>query len=137
MSRAGRIAALTEIPEESTFLFRVAGADGIQEAILVRHAGEVTGWLNYCRHFTHITLDKGDGATMRDGEVVCVNHGAMFAADTGRCTFGPCEGAYLVDIDISVEDGVVYLADPDYQFVGVGPIETDPVDLSSTSNLEF
>lgn len=148
---AGRITALADVPEDSTFLFRVADESGDElEAILVRtelvasDGGERTDaddgiacWLNYCQHLTHIKLDKGSGAPMRDGELVCANHGAYFEADSGRCTFGPCEGAYLTDLEVTVSDGDVYLTDDDYEVVGTGPLETDDFDRTSTSNVEF
>lgn len=133
-----RIVSVDEVPRETTFLFTVreTSTDEERESILARSNGEITGWLNYCQHFTHIRLDKGSGAEMRDDEIVCTNHGAMFEADTGRCTFGPCDGAYLEDIEITIDDGSVYLTDSDYEFVSVGPNETS-TDLTSTSNIEF
>lgn len=133
-----RIVSVDEVPRETTFLFTVreTSTDEEQESILVRSNDEITGWLNYCQHFTHIRLDKGSGAEMRDDEIVCTNHGAMFEAGTGRCTFGPCDGAYLEDIEITINDGSVYLTDSDYEFVSVGPNETS-TDLTSTSNIEF
>ncbi|ELZ11335.1 Rieske iron-sulfur domain protein [Natrinema thermotolerans DSM 11552] len=142
---AGRITALADVPADSTVLFRVAdGAGDEREAILVRTeaegdgpADEVACWLNYCQHLTHIKLDKGSGAPIRDGELVCANHGAYFEPDSGRCTFGPCEGAYLTDLEVTVADGDVYLTDDDYEFVGPGPLETDDLDRTSTSNVEF
>jgi nitrite reductase/ring-hydroxylating ferredoxin subunit len=151
MDGRDRIVGVEEVPTDTTLLFTVADGDGAErEAILLRldaggspddqdpSGGEVVGWLNYCQHMTHIKLDKGSGAPLRDGEIVCRNHGAMFESDTGLCTFGPCEGAYLNEIEVVVEDGAVYLADPDYEFVRRGPVEDDdPADLSSTSNLEF
>lgn len=138
MPREGRITSVDAIPDETTFLFRVREIDSedVREAILVRIDGKVVGWLNYCQHLTHITLDKGSGAPMRDDEIVCTNHGAMFEADSGLCTFGPCEGAYLTEIEIAVRDGDVYLADDDHEFLGPGPIDDDE-DLTSTSNIEF
>ena len=134
-----RIASVEDIPEESTFLFRVQPVDEEEpkEAILVALADGVVGWLNYCQHFTHIKLDKGSGAELRDGEVVCTNHGEYFETDSGRCTFGPCEGAYLNEVSVEVRDGDVFLADEGYEFVGTGPVETDPADLGSKSNFEF
>lgn len=134
-----RIASVDEIPDESTFLFTVheTETDEDREAILVHTDGDVAAWLNYCQHYTHIKLDKGSGAPMRDGEVVCANHGAYFDSGSGLCTFGPCEGAYLNDLDIVVEDGAVYLTDDDYAFVATGAPESDPADLSSKSNMEF
>jgi nitrite reductase/ring-hydroxylating ferredoxin subunit len=132
------IAPVEAVPTDSTLLVTLRDADGDErEAVLVRADGEVRAWLNYCRHFTHVTLDKGSGAETRGGEIVCTNHGAYFAADTGLCTHGPCEGARLPPVSVAVEDGTVYLTDDDYEFVRRGGIETDPVDLSSTSNVEF
>lgn len=134
-----RIAALSEVPEDGSYLFRVESVDRqtVREAILVRARDAVTGWLNHCQHRTHVRLDTGGGATTRNGEIVCTNHGAMFEGDTGLCTHGPCEGAYLDGLDVEVDDGDVFLSDPDYVYVGPGPIPREPGDLSSTSNLEF
>jgi len=138
MSTGAAIVDADEVPEDTTLVYRVRDDDGDErEAILLSGGGEAVSWLNYCQHFTHVKLDKGSGAEMRDGEIVCTNHGAMFEADTGACTFGPCEGAVLDPVEVIVADGEVYLDDPAYEFVGLGPIEEDPLDLSSTSNPEF
>ena len=133
------IAPVDDVESGDTVLYRVRerSSGDEREAVLLRTDGAVASWLNYCQHFTHIRLDKGDGAPVRDGELVCTNHGAMFDAGNGRCTFGPCEGAYLTPVEVTVEDGAAYLTDDDYGFVGRGPIETDEFDLSSSSNLEF
>jgi len=140
------IVALDRVPEDSTFLFTVrdvggdANPDGngdCREAILLREDDDVVGWLNYCQHFTHIRLDKGSGATRRDGEVLCTNHGAMFDVESGLCTHGPCEGAYLEEIGVSAENGTVYLTDDRFEFVETGGFEADDFDRSSTSNVEF
>ncbi|QFU83330.1 Rieske (2Fe-2S) protein [Natronorubrum aibiense] len=142
MDASQRITALETVPTDSTVLFRVTnGADGPQEAILVATESgadepELACWLNYCQHLTHIKIDKGSGAPMRDGELVCANHGAYFDADSGECTHGPCEGAYLSALEITVADGDVYLTDDEYTYLGVGPID-DGDELTSTSNVEF
>jgi len=149
MSTDGGIAPVSEVPTDTTFLFRVRPTDAdarqtadresgeIREAIMVRDDEGVVGWLNYCQHFRHIKLDKGSGAEMRDDEIICTNHGAYFESDTGVCSFGPCEGAYLSEVDLAVENGVVHLIDDDYTFVGTGGIKTDSTELSSKSNREF
>ncbi|GAB7018202.1 Rieske (2Fe-2S) protein [Halostagnicola bangensis] len=141
MDPTRRITGLEAAPNESTYVFRVVETDGdaneVQEAILVRQDGGLECWLNYCQHFTHIKLDKGSGAAMRNGEIICENHGAYFEADSGVCTFGPCEGAYLPDLEVTVDDGDVYLTDDSYDFLGPGPIPEDEVDRTSTSNVEF
>jgi len=75
-------------------------------------------------------VDKGSGATMRNGELVCGKHGATFACDTGYCDFGPPEGSTLTGADVELRDGDVYLVDDDYAFVRVGEAERD-ADLST------
>ncbi len=82
-------------------------------------------------------MDKGTGAEIRDGEVGCTNHGAYFELDDGYCNYGPCEGAYLTELSITIDNEAVYLDDPHYEFIAVGPECTDPTDLTSTSNIEF
>ncbi len=146
MEESRCIAPLESVPAETTLVFRIRkreseehvtdGGSDVQEAILIRLEDGVASWLNYCQHFTHIKLDKGDGAPMRDGEVICANHGAYFESDTGLCTYGPCEGAYLNDVGVALEDDAVYLTDEEYELVGLGPIPDDG-DRTSTSNLEF
>jgi len=132
-----RITSLDSVPDDTTFLVTLRRRDTGEEreAVLVRVDGEVRGWLNYCRHLLDVRLDKGSGAPMRDGELVCANHGAYFEADSGYCTFGPCEGATLEAVDVAVDGGAVYLTDDDYAFVTTGSL--DDGGPSPSSNVEF
>jgi len=138
MASRRAVASVDEVPADTTYLFTLEEADSEEEreAILVRTDGEHHAWLNYCQHYTHIKIDKGSGAEMRGDDLICENHGAYFESDTGFCNFGPCEGAYLNEIEVTVEDGTVYLTDDDYEFVRAGPIEDD-ADLESKSNYKF
>lgn len=132
-SEGARITGTDEVPADDSFLFTVRDANEGEEAeaILVELSdGTIAGWLNYCMHWTDVTLDSGDGA-VRDGELVCRKHAATFEPDSGVCTHGPCEGAELDPICVAVRDGAVYLTDPDYEFVQQGA-ETDPTDLSTS-----
>jgi nitrite reductase/ring-hydroxylating ferredoxin subunit len=139
MGTQRRIADANDAREDTTHLItlRDLESDDEREAILLRADGEVHAWLNYCQHYTRVNIDKGDGAEMRDGELICENHGAYFESETGRCTFGPCEGAYLNRVAVTVEDGGIYLTDDEYEFVREGAIETDETDLESKSNYKF
>lgn len=139
METGQRVTSVENVPSDTTFLFTVRDEESGEEdeVILTQLNGEVTGWINRCMHFQHIRLDKGSGAPKRNGELVCANHGALFEDDTGLCTHGPCEGAYLDSVEIEVQDGDVYLTDEGYEFVHEGGIEKDPTDLTSKSNIEF
>lgn len=127
-----RIVGVEEVPEDSTLLVTLhpvdpdavddgegdVGADDDgrpeAEAILTRAAGEVTAFRNYCQHWTDVRLDKDDGAFVRNGEVFCQKHGATFEAESGYCNFGPCEGAVLEGVDVSVADDAVFLDEIDF-----------------------
>jgi nitrite reductase/ring-hydroxylating ferredoxin subunit len=116
-----RIADIEEVPEDSTLLFTVREGFDEREVVLVRLNGGIAAWRNFCPHWTDVRLDKGSGAEFRGGELVCTRHGATFEPDSGHCTYGPCEGSYLEEVDIEVRDGGVYLAEDDYEFDHVGP----------------
>ncbi|WP_330630442.1 Rieske (2Fe-2S) protein [Halocatena halophila] len=139
MAAREAIVGADSVPDESTFLFTVreVDTDTQREAILVRTGDGIAGWFNYCQHLTDVALDKGSGASMRDDEIVCVNHGAMFNADSGECTYGPCPGAVLESIDVTTDDGTVWLTEAGYAFDHAGPIETDPAALESSSNVQY
>ena len=148
-----RVAALDEVPEDSTLLVTLrpvdpdsvtedegdVGADddgdAEAEAILLRLDGDVSAFRNYCQHWTDVRLDKDDGAFVRNGEVFCQKHGATFEGDTGYCNFGPCEGAVLERVDVTIDGDAVYLADDAYEFVRRGPSKRD--DDGGDSRIDF
>lgn len=136
MDEDSRIADLDDVPTDSTLLFTIRDGFDEREAVLTRtDDGEVSAFENYCQHWTDVRLDRGGGADKRDGELVCGKHGALFEADTGLCTYGPCEGAVLQRVEVAVADGGVYLADDGYEFVEVG--SSMEYDLSSDRSLGF
>ena len=135
MDAASRIAALDEVPADGTLLFTIRDGFDREEAILTKLADEVTAYRNHCQHWTDVRLDSGDRAAMRDGELLCQRHGALFEQGTGYCTTGPCEGATLESVGVTVADGAVYLAEPDYEFEKLGP--SGKHDLSSRGRIDF
>jgi len=135
MDEGRRIAAVEEIPDDGSVLFTVRDGFDTEEAILLTLADGVVALRNYCPHWTDVRLDSGSGATVRDGEVVCTKHGATFEKATGDCTYGPCEGASIAQIEVTVSDGSVFLTDDDYEFEGLGP--DGERDLSSRGRIGF
>lgn len=118
---AGRLAAAEDVPRDDTLVFTIARDGSTREVVLSRlDDGDVVAWENHCQHWIDVRLDKGEGAVLRDDEIVCENHGAMFDRDTGRCTWGPCEGASLDAVAVEQVDGSVYLAEPGWRVVGRG-----------------
>lgn len=63
----------------------------------------------------------GSGAALRNGEIACEKHEAYFETGFGYCNFGSREGVTLEEIEVTVEEGIVYLADDRYGFETLGP----------------
>ncbi|PSP33816.1 (2Fe-2S)-binding protein [Halobacteriales archaeon QH_10_70_21] len=131
------VASADDVPDVGSYLFTVREADGsLEEVILVDLADGVSAWKNFCQHETDQRLDRGSGAAMRDGRLICPKHGSMFDAETGYCDSGKAAGSTLVEVDVTVRHGQVYLTDDDLEFVAEGGIDDDG-DPSSTSHLTF
>ena len=126
---ARRLAAVEAVPVDGSVVYRLARDGETREVLLTRLAdGHVAAWENHCQHWTDVRLDRGDGAATRGDELLCRKHGAMFEKATGRCTWGPCEGARLDPVDVAVEDGAVYLEEPGWRVVGPGVAADDGYD---------
>lgn len=103
-----------------------------KEAIITEYQDDYKCWLNYCKHITDVKIHKGNEPPVRDNELVCHNHGAMFNFEDGLCTYGPCKGARLDPINVEVKCGSIHITDKNYKFVKLGGIEEDeqPKDMS-------
>ena len=108
MSRI-RIATAKEVEEGKTVKFSFTLDDRPQEGFVGRFKGKLFAYDNTCRHLP-ISLDYGDNRFFDSkGEtLVCQTHGAVYEADTGLCTRGPCAGASLYVLEVIEEDGVLW-----------------------------
>jgi nitrite reductase/ring-hydroxylating ferredoxin subunit len=105
------ITSLEDVPSRTTTRFEALSERRGVEGILQRQGDDVIAWENSCPHEPEVRLDKGMGAFVADGQLICDNHGARFNEDDGFCTHGPCRGRSLAPIDVEVRDGTVYLTD--------------------------
>jgi nitrite reductase/ring-hydroxylating ferredoxin subunit len=85
----------------------------LADGFVVRHRGQLRAFRNQCAH-QPLSLDYGDGDFFtEDGcHLLCRNHGALFAPDTGLCVEGPCFGAHLPLLPVSERDGRVFVQIP-------------------------
>jgi nitrite reductase/ring-hydroxylating ferredoxin subunit len=82
-------------------------------------ADEFFGYVNACPHEGTWLNVGADEFFSRDRAVLrCGRHGANFEIDTGLCVDGPCKGASLEPIALTVMDGDVCLC-------GVALVEDD------------
>lgn len=136
MDEDRRIVAADEVTAGDTVVFTAKSGFETTEGLLTRlDDGTVVAYTNYCPHWRDVRLDKGSGATVRDGELVCGKHGATFETASGHCDFGPCEGAVLDTFEVAVANGAVYLTDEAWDSAEPGLSEER--DLSSGGRIDF
>ncbi|MFC7212791.1 Rieske (2Fe-2S) protein [Saliphagus sp. GCM10025334] len=125
MADRTELTTVETVHESRSWLFTVRDRYGeAEEAILVPCEDGVEGWINRCMHEPQ-RLDVGRGVAMRDEEIICPRHGSMYDACSGACDNGEAAGTRLVGVDVTVEDGRVYLTDSIYHFDHEGGLETD------------
>ncbi|PSQ47542.1 (2Fe-2S)-binding protein [Halobacteriales archaeon SW_6_65_15] len=127
MSERTRLTTVETVREVGSWLFTVRDEYGEpDEVILVPceddEKDEIEAWVNRCTHEAQ-RLDRGFGAAMRDGQIICPKHGSMFDSCSGYCDNGEAADTTLVSVEIGVENGDVYLTDDDYDFAHEGSIE--------------
>jgi nitrite reductase/ring-hydroxylating ferredoxin subunit len=133
-----RITSVDEVPERGSSLFTVREPDGSEEeVILVRAEDGVTAWKNFCQHEVDQRLDRGMGAAMRDGGIICPKHGSIFDATSGYCDNGKAAGSTLAEVEVTVNRGEVYLTDDHVEFLHEGGIDDDDGMPNSSSHLTF
>jgi nitrite reductase/ring-hydroxylating ferredoxin subunit len=89
----------------------VALVGGKQRNIFIARKGEqVFAYLNWCPH-NQVLIDQIPNKFFNANKsyIQCSKHGALFKVDDGLCIEGPCEGERLKSLDISIENGIIYL----------------------------
>jgi nitrite reductase/ring-hydroxylating ferredoxin subunit len=138
MVEGAKVTDVAAVPAAGSYLFTATDAFTNETELILVRCGDPPGvraWVNTCPHEAQ-SFDTGDGAPIRDGELVCPRHGSLFDGCTGACDNGPAAGTTLRDVEVTVEDGVVYLSDDDYAFRHGGGIDDDD-EPSSTSHVSL
>jgi nitrite reductase/ring-hydroxylating ferredoxin subunit len=133
-----RLTSVATVHEKGSWLFTVTDDRGeAVEVTLLPCEDGVEAWVNRCTHEDQ-RLDRGGevGAVLRGGGVVCPKHGSVFDACDGGCENGPAEGTTLLDVEVTVNRGDVFLTDDAYEFAHEGASEDDD-GPGSTSHLRF
>lgn len=78
-------------------------------AFVLRYRGSIYGYLNRCGHLP-MELDWREGEVFDSGgrDLICSTHGALYAADSGKCLGGPCGATPLVSLQVEERDGKVF-----------------------------
>jgi nitrite reductase/ring-hydroxylating ferredoxin subunit len=74
--------------------------------VVRRSRNDYVGYLNGCPHGgTWLNINAGEFFSEDRAQLRCGRHGARFEIATGRCVEGPCEGAALEPVALTVLDG--------------------------------
>jgi nitrite reductase/ring-hydroxylating ferredoxin subunit len=139
-----RLTSVEDVREDGSWAFTVRDAHGGNEEVFLvpceddDHAA-VRAYVNRCTHEAQRLYREGVGAITRNGEVVCPKHGSLFDSCSGYCDNGDAADTTLVEVDIEIEDGQVYLTDEESRFLYEGlPDDDDDDELpDSTSHIQF
>lgn len=102
---------LDEIPDGAARGFGPAPG-GFTGLFAVRRGDAAYAYVNACPHLG-VALDWApDRFLTADGQLVaCSTHGALFRIEDGHCVSGPCAGARLEAVPVTIRDGVLLVPD--------------------------
>ncbi|WP_049924438.1 Rieske (2Fe-2S) protein [Halopiger djelfimassiliensis] len=139
-----RLTSVETVRDEGSWLFTVRDERGSDEEVVLVPCVDpdqpaVEAWVNRCTHEAQRLHRDGIGAVIRDGGIVCPKHGSIFDTCSGYCDNGEAAETTLVSVDVTVDDGQVYLTDDEVDFLYEGGIDDDDDDdgPSSTSHLRL
>lgn len=92
--------------------------------------GAVRAYLNLCPHYS-LPLNHAPDQFLHGSDILCVQHFALFRADTGACFSGACEGRSLMAIPVQVSaTGELTIADqfPSHLRGAPNPIRVAPLE---------
>ena len=90
--------------------FEIEHDGGRVPCFVVAYEGEVFAYRNHCPHRgTELDWQPGEVFDETGLYLLCATHGAVFDPASGACVGGPCHGASLSRIPISVENHLVVL----------------------------
>jgi nitrite reductase/ring-hydroxylating ferredoxin subunit len=103
---------LDTVPSYGTRGFTV----GQQEIFVVRQAAEIRAYINRCPH-TGVTLNwlPHQFLDLEERYIQCATHGALFRIENGQCIAGPCLGAFLEPVPLTLIGDNIYMINCDIQ----------------------
>ncbi len=95
-----------DLKEKQAVEFSLRGLD----YLVIKNLDDISIFINECPHAGHNLNMMTDDIVSTDGkQMMCSAHGAVFQTSDGRCTQGPCTGAYLEKVNITIKDDKIWL----------------------------
>ena len=81
-----------------------------QSYLVIKDLDDISVYFNECPHAGHNLNMMSDDIVSPDGkQLLCTAHGAVFETHTGKCIDGPCTGAYLEKVNVTIKDDKIWL----------------------------
>lgn len=104
-----QICKLDELSENQSIKFIVPEPKYDREAFAFMRNNEIYAYYNECPHIgIALDWDDNDFFSVDHAKLVCKNHGAEFAPDSGHCSNGPCVDTHLKPINVEISNDVVF-----------------------------
>ena len=110
LNTAYAICSTNDIPSRRAvgFHLMIVEEDGSQRPwpiVVVRWGKQVFGYVNKCPHDgVKLDWERNQFLDPNGLRLMCGKHGALFELGTGICVDGPCKGASLTPVALSVDD---------------------------------
>lgn len=78
------------------------------EVFVIYSKGEYYAYKNSCPH-TGVNLNWQPDLFLDSNKnfIQCSMHNALFEINSGYCVAGPCKGSSLVEVELTVSDGII------------------------------
>lgn len=81
-----------------------------QKAFAVKKDGQLYLYLNNCPHLNiNLEFQPDEFLDSEKRFIQCVNHGALFEIDSGKCIAGPCSGQSLTPVNFEIKNDKIFL----------------------------
>jgi nitrite reductase/ring-hydroxylating ferredoxin subunit len=99
---ASQLCRLDEVPDGGA---RIIHNESIgRSVVVVRRGDEVWAYVNRCPHFSvPLDYEPGTVSCYRSQVLMCAHHSALFKFDDGKCIDGPCKGASLDAVPVTID----------------------------------
>ena len=103
------LCSLQDLPDNAGRGFVIGNDDARQEIFLIRRGNAVYAYRNVCPHQgTNLDWSPDEFVDESGQYIQCATHGALFVVEDGLCVQGPCLGASLKPVPVSITtDGKV------------------------------
>ena len=107
------VCRVSELSDPGGKSFEVGGGTWPFRGFVIRLHGEIRAFANICPHLSHPLDMLPDEFFAQDGETLrCMSHGALFDAQTGACSLGPCVGESLLKLEHRLDDDQILVKAP-------------------------